>query len=41
MCYNGSQRGMTGIYFQCVFVCDNMKNIGEMIDTKKGINCNL
>lgn len=36
MCYNGFQRGMTGKCFQCfLFVCDIMKNIGEMTDTKK------
>lgn len=36
MCYNGSPRGMTGIYtFNAFFVCDNMKNIGEITDTKK------
>lgn len=36
MCYNRFQRGMTGKCFQCfLFVCDIMKNIGEMTDTKK------
>lgn len=42
MCYNGFQRGMTGKCFQCfLFVCDIMKNIGEMTDTKKSIKCKL